>query len=1007
MNQTTQLEQLATLVDLFEFNYAQYKSTQYDESNTRTDFIDKFFSILGWDVANNNGYSELYRDVIREDKVRIEGKQKAPDYSFRIGGAKKFFVEAKKPSVNIKEDKDSAFQVRRYGYTAKLPLSILTNFDGFAVYDTRIKPSKDDKASTARVFFCQFREYKNNFKFIEETFSKEAVLKGSFDKYIEDNKKKRGTSEVDKELLALIEGWRIEIAKTIAIRNAEIDIYNLNLAVQKVIDRIIFLRIAEDKEIEEYGQLLDLLKGGNIYSKLNDIFIQANAKYNSGLFEQEEWLTNLVIDDKALSGIIKGLYYPECPYEFSILPIEILGNIYEQFLGKVIQFKNIKGGHTAIIEEKPEVRKAGGVYYTPQYIVSHIIRSTIGKCIKGKTIEDISEYTICDPSCGSGSFLVSAYQYLLNHHLEYYTKDMRTITNSRKNNKIYEFRKDSYRLTIAEKQRILTTHIYGVDIDPQAVEVTKLSLYLKLMEDENQESQGSLFKHSDLKLLPTLDENIKCGNTLIDEEYFDNNPTLFDFNAIRTVNAFNWVKQFMKIFKLGGFDCIIGNPPYVDVKILNNVTKAALAAKFKSASRRFDLYIPFIEKSLSLIKSDGVVAFIMPSMFLVRDYGNSIREILAQSAHMREIIHFGTNQIFDGAMNYVGIFIIDKADVDETAIHKFIDCNFTSRDIELLFNGGSVSKKHRSFTLDKKSLPSDNYWYLQTSSEQGIATLFKRHSPLSSYLDFASEGIHSGKDSVFFVDSKKFLRSSIVYPLAKGGDIHRYMDADNAKYAKRVIYPYDTITGNVINEGDLRSNHPDVYAYLIDSREKLKGRAYFDASSKEWYELWCQRNPRLYTEKKILGPEITNTGNFTLSCRSLFFNNKVKSLVPKRNTKEEIEYLLGVLNSKLLVYLHKSIAPPKGGNYFEVKTAILATLPIKKVDFNSASDKSAHDEIVGHVKQVLLLHSKLTQAISKNDKEIISQQIKITENKIDKVVYTLYDCNSDDIKLIEDSLPID
>ena len=152
-------DELRKLVELFQVNIAQYKSPNYDESNTRTDFIDKFFELLGWDVRNTAGFSEQYRDVVREDRVVIDNRPKAPDYSFRIGGYRKFFVEAKKPSVNIKEEISPAFQIRRYGYTAKLALSVLTDFEEFAVYDTRIKPHKDDKASTARIFYCRFDQY--------------------------------------------------------------------------------------------------------------------------------------------------------------------------------------------------------------------------------------------------------------------------------------------------------------------------------------------------------------------------------------------------------------------------------------------------------------------------------------------------------------------------------------------------------------------------------------------------------------------------------------------------------------------------------------------------------------------------------------------------------------------------------------------------------------------------------------------------------------------------------
>lgn len=247
------LGKIRELVDRFKQNIDQYKKSTYDEANTRVDFIDPFFESLGWDVANRNGYAEQYREVVREDKIVIVGKQKAPDYSFRIGGIRKFFVEAKKPSIDIKRAMSPAYQLRRYAYTAKLPLSILTDFEEFSVYDTRIKPHPNDNPSVARIFYCKYTDYAKKFDFIYDTFSKDAILKGSFDRYVESKKNKKGTSEVDKEFLKLIDKWREKLARNIALRNSNLSLYELNYAVQKIIDRIIFLRIAEDRQIEDYG----------------------------------------------------------------------------------------------------------------------------------------------------------------------------------------------------------------------------------------------------------------------------------------------------------------------------------------------------------------------------------------------------------------------------------------------------------------------------------------------------------------------------------------------------------------------------------------------------------------------------------------------------------------------------------------------------------------------------------------------------------------------------------
>jgi len=607
------VDAVEVLIDRFSGNYSQYKKLSYDEANTRTDFIDPFFQHLGWDIANNAGYAEQFREVIREDKVTIDGKVKAPDYSFRQGGRRIFFVEAKKPAVDIKHSIDPAFQVRRYAYTGGLPLSILTDFEELSIYDTRIKPNYKDSASVARTFYTTFDKLlspytqgQTHFDYLYSIFSKEAVLKGSFDRYAEESKSKRGTSEFDKDFLKLIEGWRETLAKSLALRNKDLNIHDLNYAIQKIIDRIIFLRIAEDKNSEKYGVLKEAGQTSEIYKALNKIFTKANDKYNSGLFKVDGWLCDLIIDDKVLKQIISELYYPVCPYEFSVLPVETLGSIYEQFIGKTI---SLTKGHQAKIETKPEVKKAGGVYYTPQYIVSYIVENTLGEKLKGLTPKEIDALRVIDPACGSGSFLVNAYEYLLKHRLEHY---LNNTSKAMKEGKLYQVKENDYRLTITEKQSILLNNIYGVDIDSQAVEVAKLSLLLKLMEDENVESEGALFKHSDFKLLPDLSNNIKCGNSLIESDFYNSqNMDLFDTEAIRKINTFDWQVEFKEVFDAGGFDCVIGNPPYGAT--LTPKERQFLEKRFNVGST--DTAALFLIHSKNISKPKALNGFIIPKSF--------------------------------------------------------------------------------------------------------------------------------------------------------------------------------------------------------------------------------------------------------------------------------------------------------------------------------------------------------------------------------------------------------
>jgi hypothetical protein len=312
------------LVERFERNREAYKSGHYNETQVRREFLDPFFKALGWDIDNEQGYAEDYKDVFHEDAIKTTDGTKAPDYCFRIGGARKFFLEAKRPSVDIKNDVSPALQLRRYGWTTKLPLSVLSDFEEFAVYDCRFKPDKKDSAAVGRILYIHYTEYATRWHEIAAVFSREAVLKGSFDKFAESSKAKRGTADVDDAFLETIETWRKELAQNLALRNKELSQRELNFAVQRIIDRIIFLRICEGRGIEDYGRLRALTDGDKIYPRLGKLFEQADDRYNSGLFHfrgekgrheaPDELTLKLDLDDKLLRDILKNLYYPDSPY---------------------------------------------------------------------------------------------------------------------------------------------------------------------------------------------------------------------------------------------------------------------------------------------------------------------------------------------------------------------------------------------------------------------------------------------------------------------------------------------------------------------------------------------------------------------------------------------------------------------------------------------------------------------------------------------------------------------
>ena len=1006
-------DQIIQLVESFHQQIELYRSGGINETQTRIQFIDPFFEALGWDVRNQKQIIGIYQDVIHEDSLKISdaNKAKAPDYSFRVAGVRKFFVEAKKPAVNVGKSISAAFQVRRYGWSAKLAVSILTDFEEFAVYDCRIMPNKNDSASQARIKHFNYTEYVDKWEEIYDLFSKEAVLNGCLERFAE-IKVKAGIT-VDKAFLQEIEIWRENLATNIAWRNLQIQQRELNFAVQVTINRIVFLRICEDRGMEIYEQLGNLLKLDNIYQELGRLFVNADYRYNSGLFnfqnqkgreQADDFTLNLTIDDSILKEIIRKLYPPESPYEFSVIPVEILGQVYEQFLGKIIK---ISASRQAVIEDKPEVRKAGGVYYTPSYIVDYIIKHTIGKSLAGKTPEQIQEITILDPACGSGSFLIVAYQFLLDWYLQQYLQKPKKYKNL-----FYQISAHNWRLTSSERKRIVLTHIYGVDIDQQASETTKLSLLLKVLEGESGEAitrQLQLFKE---RALPDLDNNILCGNSLIDAEFYHKSQmNLLDEDTAYRVNIFDWKSAFSAIMKRGGFDVIIGNPPYIRIQALKEW--AALEVDFYkqqyvSASKgNYDIYVVFVEKGLELLRKDGHLGFILPHKFFNAQYGESVRKLITDGKYLEKIVHFGDQQIFPKVSTYTCLFFLSKTKKSELTFIQVKDLFQWITDgstEETLIINESITDKNWDFGKIRNSVFFDKFKtskfthlsQLKNNISQGIRT-----SANEIYvLDWISE-----EDNLLQVYSQALgkrltIESNLTSLFLQGKEIKPYQLLYSGKL---LIIPYEVNNGNVnlIHEDKLRNHFPLTFNYLMQNKEVLENREKGKMLGSSWYAYIYPKNIQLMKSPKILVPDIANRASFAWDDQGDYAFTSGYGITLKSNVKESIKYILGLLNSNLLDFYLKNISTTMRGGFFRYFTQFIEQLPIRLIDFSNTKEKNIHNQIVKLVEQMLSLHEKLHEVNTPPAKRMVQQQIQATDRQINQLVYELYELTNEEIAIVE------
>jgi hypothetical protein len=1098
--------EILELVARFDLHLEDYRSGQYNETQVRREFIDPFFKALGWDMDNVQGFAEAYKDVIHEDQIRIAGATNAPDYCFCIGGTRKFFVEAKKPSVFIKEDISPAFQLRTYAWCAGLPLSILSDFEEFAVYDGRVKPHKDDPASTARIFYCTFRDYAEKWDWICERFSREAVLKGAFDKFADSTRAKRGTSDFDGDFLATIEGWRLELARNLALRNPRLTQRELNFAVQRIIDRIIFLRIGEDRGIEDYGRLRALVNGDRIYPRLAKLFEQADDRYNSGLFHfkkepdrheaPDELTLDLDIDDKLLRDILRGLYYPEAPYRFDLVPADILGQVYEQFLGKVIRLTE---GHRAVVDDKPEVKKAGGVYYTPTYIVDYIVRQTVGKLLEDITgrkgsadfsplqptdtldtprepdaasaptvkrpeghspsptaiLNRVARLRVLDPACGSGSFLIGAYQFLLDWHLQFYlANDPARWAKGRRPALVQTHR--GWRLTIAERKRILLANIYGVDIDAQAVEVTKLSLLLKVLEGETGQTLQTIFRLFQERALPDLGDNIKCGNSLIGPDFYQQSelPLLTDEERYR-INVFDWHAEFPQVFcrrqageplpstegeaggelkeaaaspldytfpgvplhgsysktrarkpkvrppvvaeNDGGFDAVIGNPPYIRIQTMKDSQAQEVeffSRAYKAASRgNYDIYVVFVERGLQLLNKTGRQGFIVPNKFFRTDYGEGLRHMLAARKAVCKIVDFGYTQVFL-ATTYTCLLFLQG---DKASSFDYARSEASAKSL-----AETVPRRQPA-----KSLTAGAWTFERAETASLLSKLGRQTVRLLDLPAEMSRGSSTGDDEAFVFESGALkIEDAIVREPLFASDFGRYRFSPAGKW--KVIFPYVVEDGNarLYTEQELQRLFPRAYTYLHENQQTLKRRKQF----KEWFAFSAPRNLALHDQAQIAVPLLADGGLF-----AFIPAQRRGQLCPmasggftitlSRQCPLKPKYVLGLLNSRLLFWRLQGMSNLFRGGWITCTKQYFGELPIRIINFSNPSDKFQHDRMVKLVETMLELHRQLAAARTPQEKTALERQIAATDQQIDTLVYELYDLTEDEIRIVEGKTP--
>jgi type I restriction-modification system DNA methylase subunit len=856
----------------FEANKAAYLSAAYQESEVRKDFIDKFLIALGWDVNHDQQKNPFEQEVKVERGVNVHGSQRRADYAFYIAPNfrdVRFYTEAKKPFADI-ATADNYFQTIRYGWNSQTPLAILTDFAQFHILDCRYKPNIETAlAQNIRKYVYADYTKEPSFREIFHLFSREAVANGSLDKFAETLANKRGRAvqrglftgayqSFDDAFLTELDEHRDTLARTFKARNQQLDGETLTEITQRTLDRLVFMRFLEDKLIHPDRLVANFGDKGTAWQD----FIAASRKldgiYNGIVFKKHDILDSPAfnIDDNAFSDICEELAHINSPYDFNLIPIHILGSIYERFLGNVIEVTEKR----AKVVQKPEVRKAGGVNYTPAYVSRYIVENTVGRLIKGKTPEQIALMRFIDIACGSGSFLIALYDLLLR-----YIRDWYNAHPDRAKKDGCVLRSDgAWHLSLKQRREILLHNIYGVDIDHQAVEVCQLSLYLKLLEEETVGTAHDFQLEFHETLLPSLNKNIVCGNSLIGTDILTGQ--LFASDDERRLNPMDFEQRFPEIMKAGGFDGMVGNPPYVDVKGLPPLQVRYIFEHFDCANNRINLFAAFIERGLKLCKKTGSrFSFIVPTALLTQDSYKALRKVIVQTRHVVTVARL-PNESFGRAAGEVKvdtmILVIDDDLNSKSSVEVFTYAGY-ARIMEIDPNKATV---HTIIPQSVWAEAPDCIWSLNLPANQ---------MRLLSKIE---------RNTVALEDCADFCLG---------------------------LTPYDKYKGHTqrqIEEQVFHAVHKKDKSYkkLLSGNDVMRYHVSWNGQRWISYGPWlgAPREHRFFTEKRILVKQIIDWTSkriwAALTSEELYNTQNAFNLIAKSGRSPE--FLIAVINSRLMTF---------------------------------------------------------------------------------------------------------
>lgn len=979
-------QKIHDLVQKYETGRNYYRTAKFNETQVRNEFLDTLFEILGWDIRNNLGKNTNEREVLLEESLKANAAShtKKPDYTFRLYGERKFFLEAKKPCIRIDVDNEPAKQVRRYGFTAGLKISVLSNFEDLFIYDTSNPVENTDNLTKSRIRAYHYTDYEEHAEELLRFIGRDSVYTGQFEEIWQDISLNVEHTTIDKLFLKQINEWRLMLGKQIMSASPEIEIDYLGDVVQSYINKILFLRVCEDRNIETYQELLNIASR-NRHNELVAKFREADNKYNSGLFKG--LLSDGIINDVSSSfwTIIRQLYFPESPYSFTVLSSDILGSIYEIFIAQKLDIVNDQ----LVIVDKPENAKRD-IVTTPNYIVREILQQTAMMILSGKDDKQINELKCADIACGSGVFLLELYQLLCDALVDYYiavdkSKLIRTSINT-------------YKLPFETKRNLLTNCIFGIDKDFNAVEACKFGLLLKLLEDEDVNSLSSIHP-----ILPNLDKNIFFGNSLL-------SPANVPSNLTEKINPFDFGDKT--------FDLIVGNPPYMkteDIKMFTPDEKSLYEKGhlYSSAYKQYDKYFLFVERALNLLKTNGCLGYILPSKFMKVGAACKLRKIIADGKFVRSIISFGAHQVFEDKSTYTCLMILQKSEHEHFQYSEVND-----------FSAWRVRSRETNLLCDREaSKLTDETWILYTDENKPLFEAVTRNAkPLGEIVgdEYIFNGIQTSANHVYIFTPTTKDRSTYTF-VGYNGKTYQVEKTITKPYFKtalgvdalntyrtftpnaRVFFPYMKDTQGKLKLIPLKTiekKYPLFYSFLCDAKSELNKPSRdiqpAPTTHDEWYRYGRHQSlEACEIDEKIIVGVLSQSEKYAIDKYGTLVSSGgtagycIVSVPP--NSHYSIYYIQAILGSIQGEWLASLYGEIFRGGYIARGTKVLRQIPIRTINFDNQEETAMHDSIVNRQKELIALGDKIAAEEGNQRKRIpLQRQFNSLKQEQQKAINALY-----------------